>query len=73
MRAIKSTRFAREDWGDAALMAALATPVILSLEFLFTAVFVHHLSPAVFAIEGVAAAAAATAIAIVAVKATPDD
>ena len=63
----------REDAGDAALMAALGTPVITSLEFLFTASLLHYISVPILVIEGVAAAAAATAIAIVAVKATDDE
>jgi len=74
MSTIKSTRrFAREDVADAAVMAAVTTPVMLSLEFLFTALIAHHISPTVLVVEGVAAAAAATAIAILAIKATPDD
>ena len=74
MKTEKSTsRFAREDRGDAAIMAALATPVILSLEFLFTSMLTHQFSPFIFAIEGVAAAAAATVIASVAIKATDDE
>ena len=73
MRAINKWKIEREDAADAALFTALGTVIILSLEFLFTSLLTHYFSPTIFVAEGVAAVAAATVVASVAVKATDDE
>ena len=63
----------REDIGDCAVFTALASVVLLSLEFLFTSFFVHYISIPIIAAEAAAAVVIGALIAIITIRATDDE
>jgi len=63
----------REDVGDAAIMTAVTTLLLLGLEFLFTTSLLHYISTPIFVIETLAAVAAGALVSLVVIKATDDE